>query len=144
MKHGPKSPPRALAAAAITLAALIVLPGCDVTSGACPAVGYGYVGPITLQVPDQSPKTAEVLACFDEGCTPTKADPSDQTWTLDIANSVQTGGSEHPTAVTAIVKEIKSGKELTSGVYPITYKRTDGGGRCPGPTAPQPVVIASD
>ena len=144
MKHGHKPQPRALAAATITLVALLALPACGVTSGACSAVGYAYVGPITLQVPDQSPKTAEVLACFDEGCTPTKADPSDQSWTLDMAKSVQTGGSEHPTAVTAIVKEIKSGKELTRGVYPITYKRTDGGGRCPGPTAPQPVVIASD
>ena len=143
MKHGHKPQPPALAAAALTLAALIVLPGCGVTSGACPAIGYAYVGPVELEVPGQSPSTAEVLACFGEECTPAKAGSSGQAWTIDIGQSLQAGGSEHPTAVTAIVKEIKSGKELASGVYPITYKRTDGGGRCPGPTAPQPVVIAS-
>ena len=143
MKHGHKPQPPALAAAALTLAALIVLSGCGVTSGACPAIGYGYVGPVELEVPGQSPSTAEVLACFGEECTPAKAGSSGQAWTIDIGQSLQAGGSEHPTAVTAIVKEIKSGKELASGVYPITYKRTDGGGRCPGPTAPQPVVIAS-
>ncbi|WP_407344516.1 hypothetical protein [Pengzhenrongella phosphoraccumulans] len=49
--------------------------------------------------------------------------------------------SAPPTVVAAVVLDATTGKELARGAYPITYRRTDGGGRCPGPTAPEPVII---
>ena len=137
--------PRAISAG-IALAAIVTLQGCatngaNVGTDACPAIGYAYYGPVELQVPGQSPTTADLLACFGEDCTPTPAKPSGESWGLSIGESVSLGGSEHPVAITAVVIASGSGTELARGTYPITYKRTDGGGRCPGPTAPEPVTI---
>lgn len=131
--------PRAISVG-MALAATLALQGCA-TNVACPAIGYGYYGPVELQVPGQSPTTADILACFGEDCTPAPAEASGGSWKLNIGESVDRGGSEHPAAVTAVVLASGTEKELAHGIYPITYKRTDGGGRCPGPTAPDPVII---
>jgi hypothetical protein len=134
--------PRAISAG-IALAAILTVQGCatNVGSDACPAIGYAYYGPVELQVPGQSTTTADLLACFGEDCTPTPAKASGESWGISIGESVDLGGSEHPVAVTVVVIASGSGNELARGTYPITYKRTDGGGRCPGPTAPEPVTI---
>ena len=122
------------------MAALLTLQGCA-PHVVCPAIAYVYYGPVELRVPGQSPTTADVLACFGRDCAPAPATAIGGTWGLNIGEFVKLGGSEHPAEVTAVVIARETGKELARGVLPIAYRRTDGGGRCPGPTAPEPVVI---
>lgn len=124
--------------AAVVALALLLLsrPG----SGVCPAIGYGYVGPLELRF---SHEPSLVAACFEEGCTPAPVAKSpDGKWLVPQSAPYLVPPASVKTV--HVEAELSSGGSRVARTFPIETEPTGEypyGRECGGPYRFTPVKV---
>jgi hypothetical protein len=131
---------RATAATIAGLAVGFALSGC--TLGACPAIGYLDMSPVTLEFEGTLPADSTVSACFGSSCDPA-AVPAGRDGIHRVPQRAPflDTATVRPSTVRVIVA---TGSEvLHDDVHeiPVRSERTGLWGQCPGPWSYEPVEI---
>lgn len=122
------------------LTVMTVIAGMSRDLRACPAIGYGYTGPVELLF---STPPASVAACFGQGCTPQAVAQNDERkWLVPQSAPYLI----EPVSVTSIHVEVTAEPGgQTAGDLPIETESTGEhpfGVNCGGPFRFKPVQVA--